>query len=165
MVSCRASAKSSPATQLPDATPPDAQAIRGVDFGQEPALQTLLRQTGGTYDPHAFVYADVTGDGREEAIVPISSGGTLGNVAYQVYTLKGLIPSAILTSTRDQTTAGGLIMSVLDGKLMRTVAKYGPEDPRCCPSALVRTYYRWDGVKLQVEREEEVQAAAPKGKE
>ncbi len=139
-------------------TPADAEAIRALDFSQVGAFQTLVRQLAGEYDRRTVVYADLTGDGREEAIVPVGSGGTLGNVAYQVFTLRGGAPAAILTTTRDQTTPGGMIMNVEDGRLVRTTGKYGPEDPRCCPSVLVKTRYRWDGSSLQVEREDEVKS-------
>jgi hypothetical protein len=156
-------AKSTP-TEVP--TPADAAAIRKVDFSQVGPLQTLVRQVGGTFDPKTALYADLTGDGREEAVLPLSSGGTLGNIAYQVYTLREGAPALILTSTRDPSSAGGLVMNIEDGKLVRSVGRYGPEDPRCCPSALLKTFYRWDGKDLQVEREQEVKSTpGPKAKD
>src|SRR5207302_11229719 len=127
-------------------------------FTEIAPLKSLLTQVGGFFDPRTAIYADVTGDGREEAILPLSSGGTLGNVAYQVYTLSAGAPVLILTATRDQATAGGPVMTVEDGKLVRTAGRYGSEDPRCCPSALLKTSYHWDGKALQVEREQEIQA-------
>ena len=161
LAGCRGGAKGATTAPAPGETaaPPDADAVRAVDFNQLATFQTLLRQTGGQLEPRAIVYADVTGDGREEAIVPVTSGGTLGNLAYQVYTLRGGVAAPILTATRDAGTAGGVVLSVEDGKLIRTTGKYGPADPRCCPSVLVKTYYRWDGVNLQVGREEELPAS------
>ncbi len=146
--------KPSPA---PTGTPADAQAVRNVDFTQVGAVTTMLRQLGsGEVDVRSILYADLTGDGREEAVVPIASGGTLGNIAYLVFTLRGGTPATVLSRTRDRTTVSGLAVSVEDGKLIETTGEYGPEDPRCCPSALKKTYFRWDGASLQVEREETV---------
>ena len=135
---------------------PDTAAIRAVDFTDNSDLKTLIAQTGGFFDPRTAIYADVTGDSREEALLPISSGGSLGNVAYEVFTLRDGTPFVILAATRDQTTVGGILLRVEDGTLVRTAGRYGPDDPRCCPSMLVRTTYRWDGKQLQVAKEEEV---------
>jgi len=154
-------AERTPTSEPP--TPADAGAIRNVDLAEAAAVQTLLRQLGGgEVDKQSVVYADLTKDGRDEAVVPISSGGTLGNIAYVVLTLRSGSPTALLTALRDRSSAGGVQMSIEDGKLIKTTAKYGPEDPLCCPSALIKTTYYWDGTNLQVEREEEVKQSSPK---
>jgi hypothetical protein len=147
-----------PASPTPEPTvPPDATAIRNVDFATLPAVQTLIRQLGGgELEKPAIEFADLTGDQREEAIVPVSSGGTLGNVAYTVMTMRSGSPQSILTVTRDRNSVGGLVLAVEDGTLVKYVGKYGPEDPLCCPRLLVRTEYRWDGSALQVAGEQEI---------
>jgi hypothetical protein len=93
-------------------------------------------------------------------VVPITSGGTLGNIAYVVLTLRSGKAQQILTRRLDRGSAGGLMMSLQDGKLVETTAVYGAEDPLCCPSTLKLTTFRWDGSQLQVEREEQ-QVATP----
>jgi hypothetical protein len=146
-------------------TPADAAAIRQFDLEQAPAVQNTLRQLGGgDIVPAEVVYADLTGDQREEAVVPVSSGGTLGNVAYLVLSLRNGQPEAILNRTVDRSSAGsGLRMTLEEGKLVETVGVFGPEDPFCCPSMLRKTTFRWDGSRLQVEGEQLVQAPnAPK---
>ena len=138
-------------------TPADSGAIRQVDLTKTAALQNAVRQVGGgDIDLKAIVYADLTGDRREEAVVPVDSGGTLGNIAYLVFTMRGGAPALILTRTPGRSSAGGLKMVVEAGKLVEIAAEYGPQDPLCCPSALRRTTFRWDGLTLQVEREEKV---------
>jgi hypothetical protein len=134
-----------------------------VNVAQMPEVQTLLRQLGAgtSVDTTAVVYVDVTGDRREEAAVPIDSGGTLGNVAYAVLTLRSGAPALILTRTLD--SVSGITMFVEDGRLIETRGEFGPEDPFCCPSRLRRTTFRWDGSMLQVEGEEIVaNPAGPK---
>jgi hypothetical protein len=140
-------------------TPADARAIRSVDFSQNADVQRLLGQSSsGKLEPSTIVYADVTGDLREEAVVPISSGGTLGNVAYLVFVNSAGGPRLVLTRTPDRGSAGGLQAAVEDGVLVETAAEYGPSDALCCPSVLKRTSFRWDGSMLQVQREERIQA-------
>ena len=141
--------------------PGDAQAIRNVDVESLPQTKTLLDQLGsGEVDKGATLYADLTGDRREEAIVPVSSQGTLGNVAYLVLRLDSGKPEVVLTRTVDKTSASGLQMSVKDGVLLETRGVYGPEDPFCCPSQLRQTTFHWDGSQLQVEAENLVKQPA-----
>ncbi|MPZ49137.1 MAG: hypothetical protein GEU75_07540 [Dehalococcoidia bacterium] len=143
-----------PSLDATEAPPPaDSQAIRQVDFRQQADVQTLLRQLGfASVDTDSILYADLTGDLREEAAIPIDSGGSLGNIAFLVFTLRSGAPSLILTRTVDGVS--GIVMQVEDGKLVETRGEFGPEDPFCCPSQLRRTEFRWDGSRLQVEREE-----------
>lgn len=138
--------------------PEDAQAIRAVDFEQVGALQKIVAQLGtGEIEPGAILFADLTGDRREEAIVPVTSQGTLGNIAYVILRLKSGAPEAVLTRTVDRTAASGIQMSVADGLLLETRGVYGPEDPLCCPSQLRETTFQWDGSLLQVRDEVLVQ--------
>jgi hypothetical protein len=148
------------------ATPADAARIRGVDLSKSRDAQNMLRQLGSaTLATRETLYVDVTGDQREEAFVPISSGGTLGNVAYLGFTLRGDTPALILTRTLDRSNAGGLRLLFEDGKLLEYSGEYGPQDPNCCPSVMRKTYFRWDGSKLQVETEEKVPNPAGQKKE
>ena len=138
--------------------PNDAQAIRAVDLEQVDATEDLIGQLGtGAVDSGAIVYADLTGDLREEAIVPVTSQGTLGNIGYLVFTFESGQPEAVLTRTVDRTSASGLQMSVEEGVLLETRGVFGPDDPFCCPSQLRETTFRWDGSLLQVESEVVVQ--------
>ena len=138
--------------------PDDAQAIRSVNFEDVDELQDMIGQLGsGAVESGAIIYADLTGDLREEAVVPVTSQGTLGNIGYVIFTLTSGKPQPILTRTVDRSSASGLQMSVEDGVLMETRGVYGPEDPFCCPSQLRQTTFQWDGSQLQVENEETVQ--------
>ena len=141
-------------SRLPD----DASAIRGLDLAGLAATRTLLDQLGsGAVEGDSVLYADLTGDRREEAIVPVSSQGTLGNIAYLVFRLDSGKPEVVLTRTVDKSSASGLQMTTEDGVLLETRGVYGPEDPFCCPSQLRKTTFRWDGSRLQVAGENLVQ--------
>lgn len=163
LIACKSSANDPPASptaaQTPaDGTPPaDAALIQGIDLSRNADVQMAQQQASNALlDPKTVVYADVTGDQRDEAIVPLSSGGTLGNVAYVVLTMRNNAPVVVLSRTTDRSSAGGLRMTVEAGQLIETVGEFGPEDPLCCPSMLRRTTFRWDGSKLQVAGEEHV---------
>ena len=138
--------------------PDDSQAIRGVDFGAIDVLQDMIAQLGsGSVESRAILYADVTGDQREEAIVPVTSQGTLGNIGYVVFTLESGKPAIVLRRTVDRSAASGLQMSVEAGVLLETRGVFGPDDPLCCPSQLRETTFSWDGSQLQVKDEVLVQ--------
>jgi hypothetical protein len=138
--------------------PGNAAAIRDIDFASLPESRALVDQLGsGAIDKASTLYADLTGDRREEAIVPVTSQGTLGNIAYLVLRLDSGKPELVLTRTLDKSSASGLQMSVEDGVLQETRGVYGPEDPFCCPSQLRETTFQWDGSKLQVKAERLVQ--------
>ena len=147
-------------------TPPnfDRGAIRRIDFTDQPAVITALRQIGsGSIERGEVVYGDLTGDGGDEAVVPVTSGGSVGNIAYLVFTMRHGAPSLILTRRLERGSAAGLRMTLrpANGRfvLRETAAEYGPEDPFCCPSVLRETTFRWDGSNLQVDREERTEAA------
>lgn len=138
--------------------PDDSQAIRGVDFEGLDVLHDMIAQLGsGAVESGAVVYTDLTGDQREEAIVPVTSQGTLGNIGYVVFTLQSGKPAVVLTRTVDRSAASGLQMSIEDGVLLETRGVFGPDDPFCCPSQLRETTFRWDGSQLQVQDEVLVQ--------
>ena len=143
-------------TPTPVPTPSDFAAIRDIDFEALPETEALLQRLGsGEVALDHVLFQDLTGDLREEAVVPITSNGTLGNVAYLIYTLESGKPEAILTRTMDRTTASGLVMSIDDfGALTETVGVFGNEDPLCCPSELRLTTFQWDGSALQVAGEQ-----------
>lgn len=165
LTACGPGAEDEPdGTPTPRPTPDDATAIRDVELSSVPAMQTLLQQLGsGRVDVEGVVYADLTGDQREEAVVPVTSDGTLGNIAFAVYSMNSGSPELILTRTLDRTTAGGIVMDVEGGVLTESVGIFGPEDPFCCPSEMRYTTFRWDGDELQVEREvAEKQTPGPK---
>jgi hypothetical protein len=154
-------------TSSPQATstPRDPSTIRRVDLSADISLQNTLRQLGsGEIAIREVLYADLTGDGLEEAIVPITSGGTVGNIAYVVLTMPKTQPSVILTRRLERGSAGGLKMAIETSSgrpvLVETAAEYGAEDSFCCPSMLRRTTFRWDGSQLQVEREDKTNAPA-----
>ncbi len=114
LAACKSSESNSEPT--PATTPADAAAIRDVDLSRQPAVATVVSQFAGEVDTRSILYADLTADGREEAAVPIASGGTLGNLAYIVFTMRSGSPAPVLTRTVDKTSRSGLRMEAVDGR-------------------------------------------------
>ncbi|MBF6600896.1 MAG: hypothetical protein IVW36_10350 [Dehalococcoidia bacterium] len=142
-------------TASPAAPTADAGRIRAVDLAQAAPVQTLVAGTGGAFVASQVIYGDLTGDGIDEAVVPLASGGTMGNIAYVVLTPSGSGVSA-LPLPKGDASSGGVAVSVVGGKLVDTRPQYGPNDPNCCPSMLRKTTYGWDGGKFVVASTETV---------
>jgi hypothetical protein len=139
-----------PAATTPGSTTPamptPSGEIRERDLENSPSVQALLSDTGGEYLQEDVIYDDVTADGVDDAIVPVSSGGTLGNVAFVVLTpVEGGVHE-LLRETPQR--SGGIALEVVDGSLIMIEPVYGPDDPECCPSLLKRTTYAWNGSAL-----------------
>jgi hypothetical protein len=132
------------------ATTTPSLGIREIDLAKVADVEAVLAGTGGEYLPASVIYADLTEDGSDEAIVPISSGGTMGDVAFLVLTPDG-DGTATLLKELPLNQEGGLSVAIADGQLVMTQALYGPEDPNCCPSMLRKTTYVWNGTSLAVQ--------------
>jgi hypothetical protein len=88
-------------------------------------------------------YADVTGDGADDAIVAYDCyGGINSNIWYFVaFTMKG--NEAVQIGAFD-----GLTPTVVSGSVQATVAFPLPDDPRCCPSRQEVVTYSFNGTAL-----------------
>lgn len=137
-----------------DPTPPPD--IRQEDLTQQQPLQEFLGTKGGEVDPASTFYADLTGNGADEAIVPVSSGGTLGDIAVFVFGYHGGQLTVLLTGVPTQSASIRAVLA--EGQLVIEEPILGPDDPLCCPSEVLRRYYLWDGSSLVVDREEQVAA-------
>lgn len=92
----------------------------------------------GIIEGSGVTYADLTGDGREEAMVDF--GCTVGagsTVTFQV---------VVMTMTDSGVTQLGQTLFGFDpvpgdGGLLIDSAHFEPDDPRCCPSRFFRTLY------------------------
>lgn len=134
------------APTLPSETSTPAPDIRQQDLTQQAGLQEFLSTSGGQATADSILYADVTDDGVEEAILPIGSGGESGNIALFVY---GYQPSGLTELLR--VIPEIRLQAVVDsGQLVVTEPVYGPDDPFRFPSQLKVTTYGWDGAGLAV---------------
>lgn len=145
-----------------------AESIRSVDFANfafplRPATGEpgSFRLRDGTYrdrpgapppdigtwlDLAGVVYADVTGDGREEAVVvlEVMTGGSATPNAVYVFAMGRGGPDLLWCFTTGDRADGGLkAVYGENGRLV--VERFSPrgEAADCCPIAFERTVYHW----------------------
>ena len=118
----------------PSTRPSNPRAIRSLD------PRGLVAGVTGTVSGAAVIYADLTGDGREEAIVPVHASTAAGTVAIAVfgYDAHGAISPLLFRQ------GANLKASVKDGKLEITESV----EQEGAPLMLRRTLYGWDGHAL-----------------
>jgi hypothetical protein len=128
--------------------------IRDVDLTQEAEVQRLVAENFGEVVDGSIIYADLTRDGAEEAIVPVSSGGSAGNVAYAVYGYR----DGMLTVLLSKDGLRNVVLTVEDERLVERTPEFQPGDANCCPSQFRIRRYVWDGDELFLEEEGTVPA-------
>ena len=100
-------------------------------------------------------YSDLTGDGKEEAIVTVGGVTTFnsGVACILVYTMMEESPKLLwLHETGDRAYGGLRRLRVENNDLVveQYNSKFGVnETPACCPKEFIRSYYRWDGEQFQ----------------
>ena len=158
-----ASATISPATGTPTVTSTLAQtptptaaagiparSVRDIDFRSTAVVRDLLAAAGGgELNAERVRYVDLTGDGVEEAVVPIGSGGTQGDIGVAVYRVSGgTAERAFFRKLAGRVEVRGETLVLTDGV-------YERGDPACGPSRLEESVYGWDG-RAFVERSRRV---------
>jgi hypothetical protein len=123
--------------------------IQDIDLTKVPEVVAVAESTGGLIATKTAQFADLTGDGHDEALVSVVSGGSFGNLAYFVVALDEGWPHVIRQETADPSSRHGVDVQIQDASIVETSGIYGPDEPNCCPSLLKKTYYRWDGQGFQ----------------
>ncbi len=137
----KASTPATPVTPSPVTTSAQVN-IRTVNLAEQADVKTFAQGMGGEVLPEEIIYADLTADGADDAVVPISSGGSQGDVAfivvgYQDGQLKGLFSDA---------PAGGEVrVSVENRMLVESLPVYSQGDQPRFPSHVKKIYYVWNG--------------------
>jgi hypothetical protein len=135
-------------TRPPGSTPDDS--IRTMDLRESAPVQALLKDTNGEFVQNDVIYGDLNGDGITDAVVPISSSGTQGTLAFVVLTVvDGKVRT--LPMQKGDSSSGGIKVQVSAGKLVDVRAEFGPNDANCCPSRLRTTTYKWDGQQFVID--------------
>ena len=115
-----------------------------------PYVKVALPGTrGGVLEGYALTdsieYADLDGDGPEEAIIPIYSGGTAGLLGIMLYREGTPAPKLVLVET------GYKLGFTIEGRqLMIFRPNYIGFEPNCCPSSTTRTATVLEGDRLTV---------------
>ena len=151
----KATATLEPVASLTVATPTTPANIRRVDVASEPAVAEFLAATGGSVDADRILYADLTGDGNDEAVVPVSSGGEGGDFAvFVIGYVDGRLEELLLARPAESS----ITAAIENGQLVTAEGVFAPGDPFGVPSQVLNRYYAWNGEAFVVEREEQVPA-------
>lgn len=129
-----------PTPRPTSAAPPD-QSIRSTDWE---ALIGVQNMPLPHYLLDSIAYADLNGDGVEEAILPYYSGGTAGILYFSIFCQTASGPVEV--GRVDGYKAG---IDLQDGYLIRTTTLYAGWEPNCCPGGLLLTGYTLRGAVLE----------------
>ena len=142
-------------TTAPAETPTPAPDIRQQDVSRLSGISQFIASSGGRVAKDLITYVDLTGDGVDEAVVPIGSTGEGANIAVFVY---GYGPAGLSELLRVIPESGSVKDNIANGKLTITEPVFAPGDAMCCPSQLRVSTYRWNGEALVVESQRTEQA-------
>jgi len=137
---------------MPALTPTPLPDLKTLDLAAVPEVKALAQQLSGEVAPDEVIYADLTGDGRDDAVIPISSGGTQGDLGFIVLGYQNGALKVLLS----ETPQSAVVVKVLDNQLVESLPVYATSDLPGFPSQIKNTYYRWDGNHLIVDHEETV---------
>lgn len=127
----------------------------GLTYAEEPlfpgsSLRTYVSLATGTGDVSGYPlfdeidYGDVDGDGTEEAVIPLFSGGTAGTIGLLLYREAPDRPRLVLARSGYK-----LGMKIEGGRLVLYEPSYVGFEPNCCPSASTVATYRLVGDRLE----------------
>jgi hypothetical protein len=108
-------------------------------------VKRLLNTNAGFVSP-APVFADLTGDGKSDAVVTVENGGVAGAIAAYVLTAEGSSNGDLRVAFRSQSLYQGRVR--VSGPTL-TVAEplWSRGDDVCCPPRASERDYAWDAAK------------------
>jgi hypothetical protein len=106
------------------------------------AIKRLLTDGGGFVAPDT-VFADVTGDGRSDALVLVETGGVAGAVALYLFSTDGEAADSPLRAIyRSQRLYRATVEPEGTSLKLRT-PKFAQGDDICCPAKIAQRTYDW----------------------
>ena len=105
-------------------------------------IKQLLSDGGGIVAPE-ITFADLTGDGRSDAIVLVDSGGVTGAVALYVFSTHGEAEESDLRAVYRSQRLYRASIKVSRATLIVRTPRFVEGDDVCCPAKVVRREYVW----------------------
>src|SRR3954467_5888701 len=146
---CLAAALALPAAPAAQSAPPaqtQAQALFEdllvKDARTTPAVRQLLQSDAGFVGAQP-AFADLTGDGRMDAVVTVRMPGAAGTVAVYVFSTDGTGGDRLRAVFRSQVLYRATTR-VAAGTLTVSQPRWSRGDDVCCPSARTDRRYAWD---------------------
>jgi hypothetical protein len=110
-----------------------------TDKGTSPDIRAALRARQVFVDER-ITFADLTGDGRQDAIVRVDDGGAAGTIAVYVYSTDGA--KKLRAIYRNQRVFRGLV-AVQGATFLLSTPRYAAGDELCCPAELLERTLTW----------------------
>jgi hypothetical protein len=126
------------------------------------AIKKLLRERGGIVAPE-IEFADLTGDGRSDAVVRVDSGGAAGAVAVYVFSTDGKAEDSPLRAIYRSQRLYRAKAEVVDATLALRVPRYIEGDDVCCPAKLVERVYAWNDAAKELRQRSSQELPGPTG--
>jgi hypothetical protein len=96
-------------------------------------------------------FADLTGDGRMDAVAQVRIPGAAGSIAVYAFSTDGTTDGRLRAILRSQALYRATV-AVAPGTLLITVPRYRSGDDVCCPAARSERRYGWDAKKKRLRR-------------
>jgi hypothetical protein len=112
------------------------------DAATTSGVKRLLRTNAGFVSPTPL-FADLTGDGKSDAVVTVENGGAAGAVAAYVLTAEGSDSGALRVAFRNQSLYQGHVRT--SGPTVTVIDPiYARGDDVCCARHATERDYAWD---------------------
>jgi hypothetical protein len=134
-----APAQTTPPEQTPQALFAD---LIVKDPRTTPDVRGVLSAGAGFVAPQPQ-FADLTGDGKMDAVVQVRVPGAPGTVAVYAFSTDGTSDGRLRAIFRSQALYRATV-SVAPGTLLVTLPDYREGDEVCCPAARSERRYGWD---------------------
>jgi len=123
-----------------------------VDDAKTSADVKSMLRSGRAFVEPSPTFADVTGDGKSDALVRVMTGGAAGAVAVYVLSTDGTTSADLRVVMRNQRLYRATVkVSVAHNLVVRTPV-YATGDTMCCPSRARDRAYTWDAKAKQLRR-------------
>jgi hypothetical protein len=132
------------------------------DTSTTTAVKRLLRDRGGFVAPE-IEFADLTGDGRQDAVVLVDTGGAGGAVALYVFSTHGKAADSALRAVYRSQQLYRASAKISAGTLIVRTPRFAEGDDLCCPGRIIERVYAWNDDKKTVERRSTRELPGPAG--
>ena len=116
-----------------------------ADAKTSSAVKRALR-SGAAFVDAKPTFGDLTGDGRTDAVVSVTTGGAAGAIAIYVFSNDGPAGGKLAVVFRSQQLyrATAVVQVAQDARvLVLRLPRYASGDPLCCPARIVERTYAW----------------------
>lgn len=128
-----------------------------ADERTTPAIKTLLSEGGGIVAPD-ITFADLTGDGRSDAVVLVDTSGVAGALALFVFSTHGEAEDSDLRAVYRSQRLYRASTEIAGATLIVRTPRFAEGDDVCCPAKVVQRVYAWSAgaESLRLRSSEEV---------